>query len=183
MNPRGLWSRPFAPLAGGSSAELACPDHQGALQQSAALQVLEQAGDGKVGLSAVQRVVLDHVAVSVPGVVAVAAAGIDLDEADAPFHQPTGNEALAAEFLRLRVLQSVQAPRGLGFAGQVHGFGSRLLHPERQLVAGDSGHQLAVLGSGGATHPVQAGEQPELVALLGRGDAFLGFQKEDRVPL
>ena len=128
-------------------------------------------------------VVLDHVAVSVPGVVAVAAAGIDLDEADAPFHQPPGDEALAAEFLRLRVLQSVQAPRGLGFPGQVHGFGSRLLHPERQLVAGDSGHQLAVFRTGRAPHSVQAREQPQLVALLGRGDSFLGLQKEDRVPL
>ena len=53
-------------FGGGLAAELAAPDHQGLLQQSPLLQVLQQAGDGLVGLEGVQIVVGLEVSVGVP---------------------------------------------------------------------------------------------------------------------
>src|SRR5438105_1947587 len=88
---------PFLELGGGLAAELAAPDDQGLVEQAAALEVLDQAGDGLVGVAGVLGVVGDEVGVGVPVVVVVRAAGIDLDEPHAALDQPPGDQALAAE--------------------------------------------------------------------------------------
>ncbi len=83
-------------LGGRLPAELAAPDNQRRVQQATLFQVFEQAGDRFVGLAGVQVMVADQVAVSVPVVVVVGAAGVDLDEAHAALHQPPGQQALPA---------------------------------------------------------------------------------------
>src|SRR5437764_11509438 len=51
---------PFLELGGGLAAELAPPDDQGLVEQAAALEVLDQAGDGLVGVAGVLGVVGDQ---------------------------------------------------------------------------------------------------------------------------
>ena len=62
---------------------------------------------------------------------------------------PPGDQALAAEVGRARLVDAVER-QGLGrLAGEVDGLGRGLLHLEGQLVAGDPGGQLGVVGPGG----------------------------------
>ena len=89
-------------------AELAAPDDQRLIEQAALLEVLDQAGDRLVGTAGVAVVVDHEVAVGVPVVVVVGAAGVDLDEADAAFDQPPAQDALAGEIGRLRIVQPVE---------------------------------------------------------------------------
>src|SRR5208337_5192540 len=60
------------------AAELASPDDQRLVKQTALLQVLDQAGDRLVGVAGVLGMIGDDVVVSVPVVVIVRAARVDL---------------------------------------------------------------------------------------------------------
>jgi hypothetical protein len=81
-----------AALGGRGPAELAAPPHQRVVEQAAALEVAEQAGDGPIDLAGVLLVVAAEVGVPVPldGRVAVR----HLDEAHAALDQAAGQEAL-----------------------------------------------------------------------------------------
>ena len=95
VKPKGLWSRPSVPWAKGVPAELAGPDDQRLVEQAAALEVGEQAGDRLVDGAGVGLVVLPQIAVGVPG---VGVAGVDgdgqLDEPHAALDQPAGEQAV-----------------------------------------------------------------------------------------
>src|SRR5688572_8419697 len=95
----------------GGAAELGAPDDQGLVEHPAALQVLQQAGDGLVGFLAEFRVAVLQVAVGVPGAGAAVAAVVDLDEADAALGEAPRGEALAAELARDVLVQPVEAAR------------------------------------------------------------------------
>ena len=101
-------ARALGVFGGRLAAELAAPDHQRLVEQAAALQILEQAGDRLVGAAGVVGVVLVQVAVGVPVVVVVGAAGIELDEAHAALDQPPGQQAAAAEVCGLRLVDAVE---------------------------------------------------------------------------
>ena len=62
VKPRLWWSRPLPAFGFRRAAELAAPEHERGVEQAAALQVLEQAGDGLVGLGGHAQVVLLDVA-------------------------------------------------------------------------------------------------------------------------
>src|SRR5690606_16439316 len=96
-------------LRGGGAAELAAPPDERVLQQAAALQVGQQAGDRPVDATGVLQV-LGHVGVLVPGRVGGAVAVGDLDEADAALAQPTGEQALAAEVVGRLLVDAVEGP-------------------------------------------------------------------------
>ena len=126
-----------------------------------------------------QLVVLVDVAVGVPVLVVVAAAGVNLHKADAALDEPPRHQAAPAESLGAGVVESVELLRFRRFARQIDGLGSARLHPERQLVAGDAGRQLRVVAA--ELRLTQLGQQVELVALLGGGDAVRRQQVQDRV--
>ena len=138
-----MWSRPFAFLGHRRAAELAAPDDQRLVEQAAALQVLEQAGDRLVHRAAGLGVVRLDVAVGVP---LAAGAAVELDEADAPLDQPAGQQAEPAGGLGRRVVQAVEGAGLGGLARQVDGLGGLGLHAEGQLVAADPGVELGLVG-------------------------------------
>src|SRR5947209_11243628 len=95
----GVVVAPGRVLRPGAPAELAGPDYQRFVEQSALLEVADQASDRPVGGPAERPVRLD-VAVRVPA--AVAAPGVaDLDEPDALLREPPGEQELAAEIVGL----------------------------------------------------------------------------------
>src|ERR1051326_8540151 len=107
---------PVASLANRLSPEFSTPNYQRLLQQSALLQIGEQRGNRLVDLRAMNlQVFLDPV-VSVPVLLLVPAAMIDLDKPDAALDQSAGDEALAAErrgakrqrMLRFGLIEPVQ---------------------------------------------------------------------------
>ena len=92
-----------------------------------------------------------------------------------------GHQALSAEGLRDRVVQSVQLPRGLGFAGHVEGLGRAALHPERELVGRDARRQIGVPRVLLHVELVEPGQQIEPRALLLGTDARRRLQIDNRI--
>ena len=89
-----------AVFGGGLAAEFAAPDDERFIEQAALLEVFQQGGDWLVGRAGMVRVIGDEVAVGVPVVVAVSAAGVELHEAHAALHEPAGEQAARAEVAR-----------------------------------------------------------------------------------
>ncbi len=147
------------------------------LQQAAAFQVREQGGDGLIGLAAMEGVIFVDVVMGVPVFIEMAAAGINLDEADSALDQAPGQETAPAEFLRLRVVQTVELFGFRRFLGQI--FRGVRLHAKSQLVAGDPCGQLGVFGSGFSIHLIQAAQEIELATLLAHRGSLRRAQIED----
>ena len=72
---------------------------------------------------------------------------VELDEPDPALHQPTRQQAVAAEGGGLLFVHAVEGAGFFGLAGEVHGLGSLGLHPEGQLVALDPGVELGLIGT------------------------------------
>ncbi len=88
-------------LRAGRAAKLRGEDNQRFIEQAAALQILEQPGDGLIYLQAVVGVVGPQPAVSVPH---PRAAGpvLNLDETHAALHQSARRQQLHPKIARLR---------------------------------------------------------------------------------
>ena len=80
-------------FGGGLTAEFAAPDDEGFVEEAALFEVFEEAGDGFVGAAGVLVMIVFEVAVGVPVVVIMGAAGVELDERGAAFDESTGEEA------------------------------------------------------------------------------------------
>ena len=117
-------------------AEFTAPDDEGAFEESPALEVFDQRGDGAVAPGAELGVVAFEVAVGVP---LTARSAIKLDEPDATLDEASGAEAHRAELLAAGVVESVEG-FGLGrFLGEIDGFGGLGLHSVGEFVGGESG--------------------------------------------
>ena len=152
-------------FGGRLAAEFAAPDDQRLLEQAALFQILQQAGDRLVGFAGVQVVVGFQVAVGVPVVVVVGTAGVELNEPNAALDQAPGQQALASELVALRIRQTVEFLRRCGLLRRSTASGALRLHLEGQLVAGDPGREVAVVGTRGIVVFVVAAQRVEQTAL------------------
>ena len=99
-------------------------------KQTALFEIGQEAGDRAVDLRAVDREVLFDAVVGVPGLLLVATAVVDLDEAHAAFDEAPSDEALLAEdcwadregVVGLRVVHPVHLPSALVLGGDVQYF-------------------------------------------------------------
>ena len=82
-------SGPFGVLGCRLATEFSAPDDQRLVEQSASFEVRDQTGDRFVGVARMEIMVLFQIGVRVPIVVVVGASGVDLNEPDAPFDEPT----------------------------------------------------------------------------------------------
>ena len=98
----------LAGLSHGEAAEFAPPDHQRLVEQTALVQVRQQARDRPVRLAGELLVVALDVGVAVPGELVVHAPGVDLDEAHAALDQSAGGEALAGDVVAARVADAIE---------------------------------------------------------------------------
>ena len=145
-------------LRAGSAAELGGPDDDRVVEQAAALEVDQQAGDRLVDLGAEARVVGAEAGVSVPragGAVAVE----DLDEADAAFGEPAGREHLLAERAGDVVVETVEPAGGFVLVLEAEDLGDGRLHAEGQLVRLDPGAELGVRRVLERGEPVEPAQQ------------------------
>ena len=154
-----------------------------AVEQTARLEVGQQARHRPIGLGGVLRVIRLDVVVRVPGIgVLVAdAAGKDLDEPHAALDQPPRHQALPAERLADRLVEAVERLRGLGLAGDVHRARRASLHAVGELVRGDPRRQLAVAGKLLHVQLVQLRQRIEARALGFGGHAGRRLQIDDRI--
>src|SRR5262249_40928798 len=101
-----------AALHHGRASKLAAPDDEGALEQPALLEILDQRRRGAIGVLAVLGNVLDQTSMLVPCLV------IELDETNTSLHQPSRQHTVIRE-RRLSRLRSVHLQRLLGLRGQI----------------------------------------------------------------
>ncbi len=113
----------FGVFGGGLSAEFSAPDDEGFVEEAALFEIFEKSGDGFVGVAGVFVVVVFEVAVGVPVVVVMCAAGIELDEGDAAFDEAAGEEAFFSEVGGAVLVEAVEFFGVLAFFVEVDGFG------------------------------------------------------------
>ena len=144
---------------GGLAAEFAAPDDEGAVEETALLEVGEEGGERAVDLAGFGGEFFVEVLVVVPAVVP------DLDDADAALDEAAGDEELLA-----LLAGAVGGAGGLGFFGDVEGVGGLGLHTEGDLVGFEAGLEggfaLEILG----VDLVELIDEVELAALFLRGD-------------
>jgi hypothetical protein len=122
-----------------------------------------------------------HVAVRIPAGVKMPPTRVNLREPHPPLDEPPGDQTFSAILLGGWIVEPVEPFGLLGLFGNIDGLWCRSLHPKCQFVTHNARHQLDIIGSGGSVQFVKFREQIELPPLLGRGDPFGRFQKQNRV--
>ena len=105
--------------------------------------------NGLVGLAGVELVVGNAVGVTVPSVLDMTTATIELDKAYATLDESSGDEALSSEVCGLLVVEAVKRAGSCVFLFHVHDLGGGGLHAVGQLIALDACKQFAVHWSSG----------------------------------
>ena len=171
------------------ASEFTAPNHQSFLQHAALFEVAEQAGNRFVHFRAVDFQVFVHSVVSVPVLLLMTTAGVELHEAHTTFHQASRDEALAAKVSRrdgdrvvgFFVVQPVHRLGFPGLAGDVQRLGSGGLQLVSQVVARDAGGKFAVALSAANVHAVQGVDGVDAFALHPVGADGARCEVENRV--
>ena len=101
-------------------------------------------------------VVVVHVVMRVPLADDRAAAGVELHEADAAFHQSARQQTARAEVGAAFVVEAIRGAHRGRLTGEIDGLRGVRLHSEGQFIAGHAGRQLAVVGvEAGFVHGTQ----------------------------
>jgi hypothetical protein len=156
------------------AAELAAPDDEGVLKQTALVEVVEQGGDGRIGGGAVGVEVAAVVGVLVP------AAVIEFDEAHAGLAEAAGEQALAAEVGGFAGARSVAFPDlvalegGGGFLAEIEQAWCDGLHAEAEFQGLNDAFELAVLRVAAPVVAIHFLNEIELAAFDGLGEVAAG---------
>ena len=124
-------------LAVAGATEFPAPDHEGVVEQSPISQISDQCRGCLVRKAGLFADGVGQIAVVIP--IAVE----QLDEANVPFGQPPGQEAIVGErgFARLRAIHFQDF---IGFLGDVHQFGDAGLHAISHFVSLDPGRDFRI---------------------------------------
>ena len=152
-------SSPAEVLAPWCSSELAAPDHEGVVEETARLEVEDECGTGQVASSTAFGEAATDIAMMVPSIHG------DLDEADAGFAEAPCEETCAAIPVGRFFSDSVEFFGGIAFLRDVHEIGCGRLHAERGLEAIDHALHLSVACISGEQASVHALDEVEAVAL------------------
>ncbi len=125
-------------LGVGCPTEFSAPPDEGIFEETASMEIGEEAGDGFVGGAGVLGVAW-KVRVLIPARVGGVVAVGDLDEADARFAEAAGHETLASEFVGGILADAIEGAGGIGFIGDVEEGGSIGLHAPGEFVGMDDG--------------------------------------------
>ena len=129
--------------------ELAPPNDQGFIKQTALLEILEQSGNGPIGSPSMPGVVELEITMSVPVVIVVTTTGIQLDKPNATFHEPAGHQTFSAERVGLCLPNPIQVKDALTLLSEVNRLRGLALHAIGQFKLVDSGVEFMVVGTAG----------------------------------
>ena len=164
----------FAILRHRGAAEFAAPHDESGVEQPAGFQVVEQRGDGAVGLGAVEIVVFLEVVVSIPGSRPFIAPAVELHKAHAALDESAREQAVAAEVGGDFVVEPVAAAHRLCLAAQIGAFRGAHLHPEGEFVGMDPRSQAALGGLSGSVVGIPLFQEIEPRPLTIGGDMARG---------
>ena len=148
-----------AALEGGGAAEFAAPDDEGFFEETARLEVGEEAGDGAIDFRGEAGMIIGEIFVLIPIRMS------DLDEADTTFTEATSEETLSGEGGGVRIIEAVEFFGEGRFAVDVHGIWGLGLHAEGEFEGGDTGLEDGIGGRLGEVLAVDGVEEIELGAL------------------
>ena len=123
-------------LAVDGSAELPAPHHERVIQQTALFEILDQGRTGLVGVLALPGNQLRQRVVVIPSAME------ELNEADAAFREPPGEQAVRGKRAGRPRLGSVHLENPVGLFREIREVGHRRLHPVRHLVLRDPRRDL-----------------------------------------
>ena len=86
-----------AALRNSLPAKLAAPNDQGRIEEPALLEIRQEGSDGTVNFRPMDAEVLFHAVVGIPVLLLMSAAVVNLNKANTPLDQATGDEALATK--------------------------------------------------------------------------------------
>ena len=104
------------------ASEFTAPDNQGVFQHVSLFEILQQPSQWFVSFTGVQIVVVLQVTVSIPVVVVVSTARINLHHSHAAFDHASGQQTLSTDGGTFGVVEAVKFLCGLGFLTDVHSF-------------------------------------------------------------
>ena len=148
-----------AALEGGGAAEFAAQDDEGFFEETARLEVGEEAGDGAIDFRGEAGMIIGEIFVLIPIRMS------DLDEADTAFTEATSEETLSGEGGGVRIIEAVEFFGEGRFAVDVHGIWGLGLHAEGEFEGGDAGLEDGIGGRLGEVLAVDGVEEIELGAL------------------
>ena len=159
-------------------AKLAAPNDQRRIEEPSLLEIGQEGSDRAVDFRPMDAEVFLHAVVGIPVLLLVAAAVVNLNEANTPLDQSTGDEALATEgrgpegqrvIVGARLIYTVALQSGGRFLRQVEGIRGAALEFKGQLIARDSGLQFTEPGTRGQVPGIKSVEGGDGVTLnLGR---------------
>ncbi len=130
---------PFSLFGGWATAKFPSPEDERALEKPLLVEVFQQGRDRAVGFSAVEPMVGFQIIMGIPGPRAFVASAVELNEADASLHEPSGEEAVSTKVAGDRRVEAVGLPNGLGFLGEINGLRRGGLHPVGEFIRSDTG--------------------------------------------
>ena len=163
-------------LAVDRAAELAAPDDERVVEHPALLEVLDEGVAGLVDVLALAPHAARKVGVMVPVVM------VDLDEADASFHETAGHQHAVGEASALTGFLAVQIEDVFRLLGEVGQFRHRSLHAEGHLILLDAGMGLRV-AHGLVVEAVELVDAVDGLLAQVVGHAGRVVDEEDRVAL
>ena len=169
------------PLAERHPPELPAPDHEGAFEQAALLEVGQQRGDRLIHLARMLPVVGLDALVRIPGLFEMPAPRVQLHKPHSPLHQPAGDQAVPPKLVGRSLPHAVRLLRRLGLLRQVDRLGSLGLHPKRQFVAVDPRRQLVPSRTLVEVPMIQLGQQVQLPTLRHAVEMLGPLQVKHRV--
>ena len=172
---------PLRPAEGGigfdhrGATELAAPDDEGFIEQPALFEVLDEGGGGLVGGAAIAFEIADDIGMGVPALV------VDVDEANAAFDHPSGEETGAGE-VGFGGIAAVEVEGFFGLGLEIHEVGSGGLEAIGHFVAGDAGLDFGITRDSELS-AVQRFDEVEGIALEGIVDSIGVGEVKDGIAL
>lgn len=149
------------------ASELAGPDHECLVEESALFEVCQECGDGLVDGASVFGVAIDKIGVLVPAIAVAGRAG-EFDKTDTAFDKAAGEQTFAGECPSVGefVRDAVHVLSCLGFVADVHQMWNCELHFGGEFVITDGGFDLIVVAVASGGSNIERTDQVELTALL-----------------
>lgn len=120
------------------------------------------------------------VVVTIPGIFDMASSRIELDEADASFQQPSGDQAFLSEVGGAWIVDPVELTSFGGLPLEIDRFGRRRLHPKSQLIGLQPRRQFALPRPTFQMDRIELMEEVQTIALGLIGGSLGRCQVEQR---
>ena len=171
-------ARPFNNLRDRHATEFASPDHQRAIEQAPLLEVLKQGTDRLIGPLGGRPHFVFEMGMIIPDLTV----DIELHKPHSTLDQTPGHQAASTVRVRRLLANAVHLERGRIFLRDIQSVAGFELQTRGQLIAGDAGIELELVGVTSFVNLVQPGDQVSFGTDLSRRLELIGLKIQNRRP-